>query len=599
MNNSPTIKKVKAIFFLILGLVVGLVLNRFSFVFSQTKSVGIQKIFDTITKSLQSLNSNPLFISFDMIPLLAFLLGLIVIGLLYLLSTGNSKYRKGREYGSARWATKGELKKFADTKNDDNNIILSQDVRMNMTTKNVPFDYQRNKNVLVVSGAGGGKTRLFVKPNLSQLHSTYIVTDPKGLLLHETGKMMEEHGYEVKVFDINSFTNSNHFNPFKYVTNEQTLKRIIQVIIDSTNGENNRKGDPFWDKSEELLLGALFSYLYYCYKGDENNEGDGVLPTLYNVSDLIRQAQRVDEKVPSVLELLFEDFENKFGEDNYAVLLFKSFSNYQGETRSSVLAISTARFSMFDLRDIKGMIEDDDLEIDTWGTKKTVVYLPIPDIDTTFNFLTTMIFVLAFRTLEFQADNVYGGKLPIHTRFILDEFANLGKIPNIKEALSVFRSREISIDIILQSINQIKALYKDDWQSLLGNCDSLVYLAGPTEKETVKFFSERAGKETIEMKKNSESKGVNGSYSISHDVLGRELITESEVFELPRSECLVSISSKPLYRGKKYQAEKHPRYKEWADSPDDKNWYEFKPKLLSLDEQFDYYKKIVPISIEE
>lgn len=508
---------------------------------------------------------------------------------------GDGKHRKGKEYGSARWATVRELKNFADNKWEENNIVLSKDVKMSLTTKNMPLKYQRNKNILLVAGSGAGKTELFVKPNLSQLHSSYVVTDPKGRLLHETGKMMESHHYQIKNFDVNTFKNCNRFNPFKYIHDEITLKRVIQVIIDATNGENNRKGEPFWDKSEELLLSALFSFLYYKYKGDPKKGivGTNELPALYHVSELIRLLKRENEAVPSVLEIMFSQFEERFGSDNYAVMQFESFKSYEGETRSSVLAIATARFSMFDLQDIRELLEDDDLEIETWIEKKTVVYLTIPDMDKTFNFLVTMIFILAFRTLEYQVDYVYGGNPPNHIRFILEEFANLGKIPNIKEALAVFRSREMSIDIIIQNLNQLISMYKDDWKSFIGNCDTLLYLAGSTEPDTQKLFSERAGKETIRMKKNSENRGRNGSYSISHEVLGRELITQSEIAELSREECLVSISSMPMYKGKKYPFGGHPLSKEWSKYKNDENWYEFKPEFRTLGEAYDYYNQML------
>ncbi|MDT2697249.1 VirD4-like conjugal transfer protein, CD1115 family [Enterococcus gallinarum] len=572
---------------------MGYFFHLFTYFLFIEKEEGIYKLINSATNALTSLTAGKFFFHFEAYPLVAFFLGLIIAFLLFLLSLGDGKYRKGKEYGSARWATVRELKNFADNEQEENNIVLSKDVKMSLTTRNMPLKYQRNKNILLVAGSGAGKTELFVKPNLSQLHSSYVVTDPKGRLLHETGKMMESHHYQIKNFDVSTFKNCNHFNPFKYIHDEITLKRVIQVIIDATNGENNRKGEPFWDKSEELLLSSLFSFLYYKYKGDPKKgiEGTNELPALYHISDLIRLLKRENEAVPSVLEIMFSQFEARFGSDNYAVTQFASFKNYEGETRSSVLAIATARFSMFDLQDIRELLEDDDLEIETWIEKKTIVYLTIPDMDKTFNFLVTMIFILAFRTLEYQVDYVYGGDPPNHIRFILEEFANLGKIPNIKEALAVFRSREMSIDIIIQNLNQLISMYKDDWKSFIGNCDTLLYLAGSTEPDTQKLFSERAGKETIRMKKNSENRGRNGSYSISHEVLGRELITQSEVAELSREECLVSISSMPMYKGKKYPFGGHPLSKEWSKYKNDENWYEFKPEFKTLGEAYDYYNQ--------
>ena len=593
MQENSFATRLKLVCFLLLGFILGYFFHLFTYFLFIEKEEGIYKLINSATNALTSLTAGKFFFHFEAYPLVAFFLGLIIAFLLFLLSLGDGKYRKGKEYGSARWATVRELKNFADNKWEENNIVLSKDVKMSLTTKNMPLKYQRNKNILLVAGSGAGKTELFVKPNLSQLHSSYVVTDPKGRLLHETGKMMESHHYQIKNFDVSTFKNCNHFNPFKYIHDEITLKRVIQVIIDATNGENNRKGEPFWDKSEELLLSSLFSFLYYKYKGDPKKgiEGTNELPALYHISDLIRLLKRENEAVPSVLEIMFSQFEARFGSDNYAVTQFASFKNYEGETRSSVLAIATARFSMFDLQDIRELLEDDDLEIETWIEKKTIVYLTIPDMDKTFNFLVTMIFILAFRTLEYQVDYVYGGDPPNHIRFILEEFANLGKIPNIKEALAVFRSREMSIDIIIQNLNQLISMYKDDWKSFIGNCDTLLYLAGSTEPDTQKLFSERAGKETIRMKKNSENRGRNGSYSISHEVLGRELITQSEVAELSREECLVSISSMPMYKGKKYPFGGHPLSKEWSKYKNDENWYEFKPEFKTLGEAYDYYNQ--------
>ena len=595
MKDLALKMKVKRVAFSVFGLMLGYFLNRCTYFFMKEESGGIYKLLAAISNALGSFPGQWFFLSVETYPLLAFFSGLSLAFLFFMLHASQGKYRQGKEYGSARWATKKELKGFAASTNEDDNILLSQDIKMSLPTKSMPFEYQRNKNILLVAGAGAGKTEMFVKPNLSQLHSSYVVTDPKAKLLHETGKMMSEHGYQIKTFDVNTFKNCNRFNPFKYIHDEITLKRVVQAIIDATNGENSRKGEPFWDKSEELLLGALFSFLYYKSKGDKRKGigGSGELPALYQVSDLIRLLKREDADVPSVLEIMFERFEERFGSDNYAATQFNSFKNFRGDTRSSVLAIATARFSMFDLQDIKALLEDDDLEIETWVTQKTIVYLPIPDMDKTFNFLVTIIFILAFRTLEFQIDHVYDGEPPIHIRFILDEFANLGKIPNIKEALAVFRSREMSINIIIQNINQLSSMYKDDWKNFIGNCDTLLYLAGSTEPDTQKLFSERAGKETINMKKNSENRGAHGSYSISHEVFGRDLITPSEVAELPRNECLVSISSMPVYRGRKYPFEGHGRSSEWGRSRKDDNWYVFQPDILftDLESAFSHYNE--------
>ncbi|MDR0200269.1 MAG: type IV secretory system conjugative DNA transfer family protein [Streptococcaceae bacterium] len=596
--------KVKLVLFSIFGLLLGWILDRFIYLYQVTPKNGqtLERFLSALSNLSNSLQNQPFDFSVAMYPLIGFFAGIIICLIIFAMTLSSRTYMAGREHGSARWATAQELKKFKN-KVFSKNLLLSKSVGLNMETSGVPFLLQRNKNVLIVGGSGSGKTLLYVKPNLSQFHSSYVVTDPKGTLVHETGKMMEDAGYKIKVFDINTMQNSDGFNPFAYIHDEVTLKRIIQVVIDATNGENAKKGEPFWDKSEELLLGALFSYLYYCYQGEGDIEGSSdTMPTLYDISELIRELDRKDDDTPSILEEKFDQFEEVFGSNNYAVLQFKSFKNYRGDTRSSIVAIATARFSMFDLKQVQNFLKIDTLDIEKWGEEKYCVYLAIPDLDTTFNFLTTMIFILAFRTLEYQADNVHHGKLPVHVRFILDEFANLGKIPNIKEALSVFRSREISINIILQSINQIKALYKDDWQSLIANCDSKLYLSGGTEQETVKYFYEAAGKATINMRKESVNRGYNGGGSTSYDVLGRDLISQAEVFELPRNQCLVQISSMPMYKGLKLSPKDHPKSKMWSSNEDDGRWYDFVPEPAFADimEAYDAYAAVgeAPVPIE-
>lgn len=519
----------------------------------------LAKTLDSLPKVIAE---HPFSISFEPKPMLA-TFGCLAAATLFYAMRDTHEYRFGREHGSARWGTRKEQKSFRD-KDFSQNIILAEGLYMSLNERG-KVDTDRNNNVLVCGGSGSWKTTSIVLSNLAQKNTSFVQTDPKGLNVRRTGKMLEEAGYKVKVCDFDTLQNTDRFNPYHYIHDEISLKQIISVLIDATNGEHAKKSEPFWDKSEEMLIASLASFLYYRYRGDGVIEGDGVMPSLADIGTLIRYLERTDD-TPSKLEIMFDDFAQKFGRNNYAVLQFENFKNFKGQTRASVVAIGTARFSMFDLQDVKDFIQDDTLEIDKWVDEKYAVFLKIPDMDFTFNFLTLMVFLLAFKTLESKIDNEYFGNPPVPIQFMLDEFANLGKIPHIEKALSVFRSRKMSIMIFLQSLNQLKAMYKDDWLSFIANCDSVVYLSGSTEKETQEFFSGSAGKETIYTKERQR-----GQTMIKP--MGRDLITSSEVRTLNRRKALVSIASTNMFQVNKYNYKKHPNAKEISDNPRDGKWY--------------------------
>lgn len=431
--------------------------------------------------------------------------------------------------------------------------------------------------MIVVGGSGAWKTTSYIMSNIAQMLGSFVLTDPKGQTVHKVGKMLERNGYKIKVVDFDTLKNTDHFNPFAYVKDEITLKKVINALIGATNAEHEKKGEPFWDKSEEMLITALFAYLYYRYRGTDKVKGDGVMPSLDQIGTLIRLLKRENKDVESPLEFMFKNFAEEFGTENYAYLQWLNFlRNFEGKTRDSVLAITITRFSLFDLEQVKDFIKDDNLEIEKWVEEKTAVFLKIPDMDDTFNFLPLLIFLLAFRTLENKIDNELGGKATIPIQFLMDEFANLGKVPNIEQALSVFRSRLMSITIMLQNITQIKKMYKDSWESFFGNCDAWVYLSGSTEPATQKFFSEAAGKKTIYQKK--RERGM-----IRSEAMGREVITFSEVGELDRLHSLVKIASVPMFKVRKYNYKKHPHAKEFGHEEGDPNWYEVKRYRNSLE----------------
>lgn len=486
------------------------------------------------------------------------------------------EYEPGKEHGSGRWGTRSEMKQFRNKKNFSDNLIFGKGCYKSLYEGSNPR-LKRNNNVIVVGGSGSWKTTSYIMSNIAQMNSSFVLTDPKGMTVHRVGKMLERNGYKIKVVDFDTLKNTDHFNPFRYIKDEITMKKVINALIEATNAENEKKGEPFWDKSEEMLITALFAFLYYRYRGTAKAEGDGVLPSLDQIGTLVRLLKRENKDVKSPLEFMFERFAEEFGEENYAYLQWQNFiRNFEGKTKDSVLAITITRFSLFDLEQVKEFIKDDNLEIEKWVKEKTAVFLKIPDIDDTFNFLPLLIFLLSFRTLESIIDNEMGGEAEVPIQFLMDEFANLGKVPNIKQALSVFRSRQMSIVILLQSINQIVALYKDDWKSFFGNCDAWIYLSGSTEPDTTKYFSEIAGKKTIYVKK--RDRGI-----VRSEPMGKEVISQSEVGELDRLHALVKIASVPMFKVRKYNYMKHPNAKEFGHKKGDANWYEVKRYRNSLE----------------
>ncbi|MCR1938088.1 type IV secretory system conjugative DNA transfer family protein [Enterococcus faecalis] len=509
-------------------------------------------------------------------PLLACGAVLTAASLAYLVRD-TREYMPGKEHGRGRWGTRKEMKQFRNKKFSDN-LIFGQGCYKNFYEGKNPR-LNRNNNVIVVGGSGAWKTTSYIMSNIAQMIGSFVLTDPKGQTVHRVGKMLERNGYKIKVVDFDTLKNTDHFNPFAYVKDEITLKKVINALIGATNAEHEKKGEPFWDKSEAMLITALFAYLYYRYRGTDKVKGDGVMPSLDQIGTLIRLLKRENKDVESPLEFMFKNFAEEFGTENYAYLQWLNFlRNFEGKTRDSVLAITITRFSLFDLKQVKDFIKEDNLEIEKWVEEKTAVFLKIPDMDDTFNFLPLLIFLLAFRTLENKIDNELGGKATIPIQFLMDEFANLGKVPNIKQALSVFRSRLMSITILLQSVNQLVAMYKDDWESFFGNCDAWIYLSGSTEPDTTKFFSEEAGpgRKTIYVKK--RERGV-----VRSEPLGKDVISKNEVGELDRLHALVKIASVPMFKVSKYNYKKHPHAKEFGHKEGDPNWYEVKRYRNSLE----------------
>ena len=483
--------------------------------------------------------------------------------------------RPDEEYGSAKWGNRSDIAPFID-KNKDFNILLTETEKLSLSGRmkiTRTDNFNRNKNVVVVGGAGSGKTRFFVKPNLMQLHSSYVVSDSKGLLLSETGKLFEESGYEIKIFDLISRKNCNQYNPFNYIRNEDDILKIVNNLIKNTSNPDKKGGDDFWEKAETALLMAIFSYLL-----QEVVEED---QTLSSVVELVRLAD-IPEDVPgyvSPLDVLFQELEEK-DPQNFAVLQYKIFKLSGDKTTKSILVSLGVRLAPFDIPSVKELVSRDTLELDKIGDKKTILYILLPDTDTSFNFLASMMYQQLFDMLVYKADNFYKGRLPVHVRCILDEFANIGQIPDFEKVISVIRSREISTNVILQNISQLKNLYKDTWETIIGTSDTFLYLGG-MEQSTHEYISKLLGKETIEQRNVSVTKGMNGSYNESYQKLGRNLMEPDEVASLKGQECILKIRGVNPFLSNKYNIEKHKNYKKLGDV-NEKYWYE---REFHVDEQ--------------
>lgn len=504
------------------------------------------------------------------------IVGIMLYGMIILYSKYSKKnMRPDEEYGSAKWGNRSDIAPFID-KNKDFNILLTETEKLSLSGRmkiTRTDNFNRNKNVVVVGGAGSGKTRFFVKPNLMQLHSSYVVSDSKGLLLSETGKLFEESGYEIKIFDLISRKNCNQYNPFNYIRNEDDILKIVNNLIKNTSNPDKKGGDDFWEKAETALLMAIFSYLL-----QEVVEED---QTLSSVVELVRLAD-IPEDVPgyvSPLDVLFQELEEK-DPQNFAVLQYKIFKLSGDKTTKSILVSLGVRLAPFDIPSVKELVSRDTLELDKIGDKKTILYILLPDTDTSFNFLASMMYQQLFDMLVYKADNFYKGRLPVHVRCILDEFANIGQIPDFEKVVSVIRSREISTNVILQNISQLKNLYKDTWETIIGTSDTFLYLGG-MEQSTHEYISKLLGKETIEQRNISVTKGMNGSYNESYQKLGRNLMEPDEVASLKGQECILKIRGVNPFLSNKYNIEKHKNYKKLGDV-NEKYWYE---REIHVDEQ--------------
>ena len=474
------------------------------------------------------------------------------------------KFRQGKEYGSARWGTKKDIEPYLDEK-FQNNILLTQTERLTMNGRPSNPKYARNKNVLVIGGSGSGKTRFYVKPNLMQMHSSYCVTDPKGTIVLECGKMLEDNGYEIKILNTINFKKSMKYNPFAYLRSEKDILKLVQTIIANTKGEGEKAGEDFWVKAEKLYYTALIGYIFYEAPREEKN-----FATLLDMIDA-SEVREDDETYMNPIDRLFEALEKK-EPTHFAVKQYKKYKLAAGKTAKSILISCGARLAPFDIQELRDLMQEDELELDTLGDRKTALFVIISDTDDTFNFVVSIMYSQLFNLLCDKADDVYGGRLPVHVRCLLDEFANIGLIPKFEKLIATIRSREISASIILQAQSQLKAIYKDNADTIVGNCDSTLF-SGGKEKTTLKELSETLGKETIDLYNISETRSNQKSFGLNYQKTGKELMSQDEITVMDGSKCIFQLRGVRPFLSDKFDITKHKNYKLLEDY-DKKNLFD-------------------------
>ena len=474
------------------------------------------------------------------------------------------KFRQGKEYGSARWGTKKDIEPYMDEK-FQNNILLTQTERLTMNGRPANPKYARNKNVLVIGGSGSGKTRFYVKPNLMQMHSSYCVTDPKGTIVLECGKMLENNGYEIKILNTINFKKSMKYNPFAYIRSEKDILKLVQTIIANTKGEGEKAGEDFWVKAEKLYYTALIGYIFYEAPREEKN-----FATLLDMIDA-SEVREDDETYMNPIDRLFEALEKK-EPTHFAVKQYKKYKLAAGKTAKSILISCGARLAPFDIRELRDLMKEDELELDTLGDRKSALFVIISDTDDTFNFVVSIMYSQLFNLLCDKADDVYGGRLPVHVRCLLDEFANIGLIPKFEKLIATIRSREISASIILQAQSQLKAIYKDNADTIVGNCDSTLFLGGK-EKTTLKELSETLGKETIDLYNTSETRSNQKSFGLNYQKTGKELMSQDEITVMDGGKCIFQLRGVRPFLSDKFDITKHKNYK-FLEDYDKKNVFD-------------------------
>lgn len=534
--------------------------NRAAGIYLKLEGEPVQRLLRVTDMIFPEIMKNPLRLVFEKTALISGIIGGLIPPLAYLYNLGTrNNFLVGKEHGSAAWGTTRNICNFKD-KIYSRNMLFTKTEQMSLDTRKT----FRNNNVLIIGGSGSGKTRFYVKPNLMQLHSSYVITDPKGGLIKECGKMLENAGYRIKVLNLINMETSDRYNFFNYIRDEKDILKLVTNLITNTNAPQSKSAGDFWEKAETALLQALFAFVLFEALPEEKNIG--------TVMEMLRLAEvkEENEDFKSPLDIMFDDLKTS-NPDHFACKQYDLFKLAAGKTAKSILVSVGVRLSPFNINVVQEMLSEDTIGIDTIGDEKTALFVIIPDSDRTFNFISAMMYQQLFDSLFLKAENEYGGRLPYHVRFLLDEFANIGQIPNFEIYIATMRSREISVNVVLQNVAQLKGIYKDTWETITGNCDTLLFLGGK-EQSTLEYISKLVGKTTIDLRTTNESKGQTGSYSINNQVVGRDLITPSEVGLLQGTECILSIRGVPPFLSQKFDITKHSKYRELSDF-DKKNAY--------------------------
>ena len=529
-------------------------------------------IIDKIINGFNNIGRLKYFPSFNIYDLgIGILFAVIIKFIVYIKGKKRKNFRLGKEYGSARWGNEKDIEPYID-KNFSNNIIFTQSEKLTMSSRMKNPKYARNKNVLVIGGSGSGKTRFYVKPNLMQMHSSYVVTDPKGTIVLECGKMLEENGYEIKILNTINFKKSMKYNPFAYLKSEKDILKLVQTIIANTKGEGEKSGEDFWVKAEKLYYTALIGYIFYESPKEEKN-----FSTLLEMIDA-SEVREEDENFKNAIDMMFEVLEER-DPNHFAVKQYRKYKLAAGKTAKSILISCGARLAPFDIKELRKLMSEDEMNLDTLGDRKTALFVIISDTDDTFNFVVSIMYSQLFNLLCDKADDKYSGRLPVHVRFLLDEFANIGLIPKFEKLIATIRSREISASIILQAQSQLKAIYKDHADTIIGNCDSTLFLGGK-EKGTLKEISELLGKETIDLYNTSETRSNQKSFGLNYQKLGKELMSQDEIAVMDGGKCIFQLRGVRPFISNKFDITKHKNYKLLEDY--------HKKNLFSIE---DYIKK--------
>ena len=526
--------------------------------------------------------------SFHMKDLLGGLVTALIFRLILYYKTKNAKkFRHGEEYGSARWGNRKDIEPFVDPI-FENNIILTETERLTMNSRPKAPQYARNKNVIVIGGSGSGKTRFYVKPNLMQMtdHVSYVVTDPKGTIIVECGKMLVNGGYRIKVLNTINFKKSMHYNPFHYIRSEKDILKLVNTIIANTKGEGEKSTEDFWIKAERLLYSALIGYIWY--EAPEEEQNFSTLLEFINASE----TREDDEEFKNAVDELFEELEAE-NPEHFAVRQYRKYKLAAGKTAKSILISCGARLAPFDIQELREIMSYDEMELDMIGDQKTAMFVIISDTDDTFNFVVAIMYTQLFNLLCDKADDEHGGRLPYHVRLLLDEFSNIGQIPKFDKLIATIRSREISASIILQSQSQLKTIYKDAAETITGNCDTVLFLGGK-ESSTLKEISETLGKETIDLYNTSDTRGTSQSYGLNYQKTGKELMSRDELAVMDGNKCILQLRGVRPFLSNKYDITKHKRYKELSDA-DKRNAFDVEKYLehkliFSQDTEFEVYE---------